>query len=155
MQWIYYGRSISDEVWEVIFKNQWIAGIQIICCIYITFVPFYSHRFACWNKIGPLIHLIAVHLIFIVLPITSMIATSSRYEYIMESRAIGWLTTFGFINLMTIVYYFVMVLKIVRGAWRFIRSEKEKEDEEPANYFNLWRGQGEGPIRIGTKIDIG
>ena len=84
-----------------------------------------------------------------------MIATSSRYEYIMESRAIGWLTTFGFINLMTIVYYFVMVLKIVRGAWRFIRSEKEKEDEEPANYFNLWRGQGEGPIRIGTKIDIG
>ena len=28
------------------------------------------------------------------------------------------------------------------------------EKEAPPDYFNMWRGFGDGPIRIGKKIDI-
>lgn len=83
MQWIYEGRAISDEVWSVIHKNEWIVSIQIVCCVYITFVPFYSDKHPWWHKIAPVIHFIAVHLIFLVLPIVSALVTAARAEHVL------------------------------------------------------------------------
>ena len=72
---------------------------------------------------------------------------------------------------MALIYYFVVILKVVKGglAWHrdrkhevpeadegeFHRASAASEKQEEVNYFSIWRGFGEGPIRIGTQIDIG
>ena len=134
--------------------------------IYLSFVPFYSARFPAWTKIGSWIHVIAVHVIFILVPLLSIGNTLIHIEAVWKSRAIGWLLTYLLINLMTIIYYFISILKIVRGARQFVKDrsvrpeqiqadDDKKEAEDVVNYFNIWRGHGEGPMRIGTRIDIG
>ena len=163
MQWIYEGRIEHQEVWPIIRAHEWFVGIQSVLMVYISFVPFYSDKFPIWTKIGPIIHMIAIHTIFILIPVISIIHTSINVEHVRVSRAVGWLFTFVFINVMCIIYYFYVPLKVVRGASQFLKNRREKvsqeikEDEEKAtaDYFNIWRGHGEGPIRIGKQIDIG
>ena len=131
-------------------------------------VPFYSDKYPLWEKIGSKLHLVAVHLIFIVIPLFSIGNTLINAQEAWESPAVGVLLAFPIINAVTILYYFVFVLKVVRGAWTFIsdrntkkiRMEEKQEDtevyqEKNEDYFRLWRGHGEGPIRIGRRLDIG
>ena len=84
-----------------------------------------------------------------------------------KSRAVGWLATFLFMNVLTLLYYFAIMIPLVRGILAFHREKRrngligdvnnleEEEDGERVTYFNMWRGAGEGPIRIGKQINIG
>ena len=73
MKWIYKDRIQIEEIFEIVKVHEALTGIQTILTIYTSFVPFYSYRFECWNKIGGLVHLIAIHVTFIVCPIIGIV----------------------------------------------------------------------------------
>ena len=101
--------------------------------IYISFVPFYSYRVACWDKIGIFVHLIAIHLIFIVIPIIAIVHSAMNYKNLRDSRAVGWLFVYAMINIMTIIYYFAMIVKLCRGMVLFRKTRRNRVAEEGEN----------------------
>ena len=80
---------------------------------YITFTPFYSNRFPIWDRIGYFIHMIMIHVMFIVCPLVVIVHTAIYIKNIHESPAKGWFYTYAMMNVMVIIYYFAMFLKFV------------------------------------------
>ena len=87
--------------------------------VYITFCPFYSYKFACWDKVGFYFHMFAIHLIFLAIPLVSVIHSAFYFEQMTDSLAVGWLLTYSLMNVMVIIYYFVLILKVVMGMVKF------------------------------------
>ena len=101
--------------------------------IYLSFTPFYSYRFAWWDKIGIFVHLIAIHLIFIVVPIIAIVHSAINYKSLRDSRVVGWLFVYAMINIMTIIYYFAMILKLCRGMILFQKTRRNQIAEDGEN----------------------
>ena len=115
MKLIYDDRIAKDEIFAINSVHEWLTFVQTIVMIYISFVPFYSYSIACWDKIGIFVHLLGIHLIFIVIPLIAIIHSSVNYKNIRDSRVVGWLFVYSLINIMTIIYYFAFMLKLCRG----------------------------------------
>ena len=124
MEWLYKGRIKHEEVFDVAHVHETITGVQTILMIYITFVPFYSYRFKCWDKVGLVFHMIAIHIVFIVCPVVAIVHSLSSLTLFRESRAVGWFFTFTLINVMTVIYYCAIIQKLVRGMLQFHRNRK-------------------------------
>ena len=133
---------------------------------YISFVPFYSNRLPVYDKIGYFIHMFAIHVMFLVCPIIVIVHTAINLKNFYESPARGWLFVFALMNIMAVIYYFAIFLKFVIGITKFWKKRKHAEIDDlvlfkeaaieaETNYWTIWRGDGEGPRRIGTQIDIG
>ena len=162
MKLIYKDRIAKDEIYSINVFHEVLTIIQTILMIYVTFVPFYSYTVACWDKIGIWMHLVAIHVIFVLIPLIAIVHSAINFSNYSDSRVVGWLFVYAMINVMTIIYYFAMILKLCRGMIQFqrvrkaqIADEQANNEDEKTNYFNIWRGYGEGPIRIGTQIPIG
>ena len=124
MEWLYKGRIEHEKVFDIARVHEVITGIQTVLMIYLTFVPFYSYRFECWNKVGLALFFIVIHIICIVCPVVAIVYTLTNWSVMKESRAVGWFFTYTLIQLMTIIYYFAIMVKLVRGILFFHRSRK-------------------------------
>ena len=106
--------------------------------------------------------MLAIHITFLLCPLIAIIMLLMNLDTLKQSWAVGWLGTYFFMNFMVILYYFAIMMNLVRGMIFFHRERKSKgkigdttnkEEEDggkAVTYFNMWRGYGEGPIRIGT-----
>ena len=84
---IYKSRIQNEDILGLLHVIEWLTSIQGVLTVYLSFVPFYSDRFACWNKIGCLVHFIAVHVLFIVSPIIGIVYSLLYWKAVNESRS--------------------------------------------------------------------
>ena len=73
LNWHY---DITDERYML----HYLAITQAILAFVLYFLPFYSLRFGCWNKIAPIFHFIIVHFVFLVAPIAAIYLGSQIFN---------------------------------------------------------------------------
>ena len=124
MKLIYDDRIAKDEIFAINSLHEVLTMIQTVVMVYISFVPFYSYSVACWDKIGIFIHLLGIHLIFIVIPLIAIIHSAVNYTSLRDSRVVGWLFVYSMINIMTIIYYFAFMWKLCKGMIQFQKTRR-------------------------------
>ena len=124
MRLVYDNRIAKDKIFAINKLHTVLTMIQTIVMIYISFVPFYSYHLVWWDKLGIFIHLLGIHLIFIVIPIYALIHSAIYYTNIRDSRVVGWLFVYSMINVMTIIYYFAFMLKLCKGMIKFQKTRR-------------------------------
>ena len=80
MKRVYEGRIADEEIFDVNIFRETLTVIQAISTVYITFCPFYSYKFACWDKVGFYFHMFAIHLIFLAIPLISVVHSAFYFE---------------------------------------------------------------------------
>ena len=124
LEFLYDGRIKDEKIYETAHLHEVLTAVQSAMMVYICFVPFYSDRFPVWDKIGYVLHMIAIHIMFIVCPIIVIVHTAIYVTRFYDSPARGWLFTFALMNVLVLIYYFTVFLKFVRGITKFYKNRK-------------------------------
>lgn len=101
----------------------WAVMLQTILLVYILFVPFYSKAKRCWDQVGGVVHFMAVHLVFLVIPMYVIgVSAMFMFEYRGEP-VMTFLALFPILNASLILVYFFRVFNIVKKTMQWHRGK--------------------------------
>ena len=105
--------------------------VQACATVYIYFIPFYSRFFRAYNVVGPIIHFILVHLVFVVIPATAIVLGYLLFNWHDSIGSSISVVFYAQLSIIILYNYVSVILRIVKGTIQFYKSGQSSYIDAP------------------------